>query len=242
MRLLALALPRYNSPRWCCDAAVAAPPSHTFVPLTTGPHRFVGSFLDCRTQSDPEDPKHPCRSSCRPPRPYHDRHTGRLYDPDRLTHAGVKRMRAILRAVQPLADDFDVLSVDTAVTFLGRRKWQHDIARCLSSVTGLGGNYVSPRASRTVMNIFGPIASREWHNRTWREILDVVVDVGDHLKVGKGPGAASLFPLCTSASAIAAQLPFAPEFLPMCNTSGSSSPSSPFGDGFPSSGFAALDA
>ena len=55
--------------RWCCGAAVAAPPSRTFVPLTTGPHRFVGSFLNCLTQSDRDDPKHPCRSSCLPPRP-----------------------------------------------------------------------------------------------------------------------------------------------------------------------------
>ena len=75
---------------------------------------------------------------------HHDRHTGRLYDPDRLTHAGVKRMRAILRAVKPLADDFDALSMGTAVIFLGRRKWLCDITRRPSRVTGLGGTYAPP--------------------------------------------------------------------------------------------------
>ena len=200
---------------WCCDAAVAAPPSRTFVPRTTGPHRFVGSFLDCLEQPDRRDRKHPCRSSSQPPRPYLDRHTGRPYDPDRLTHAGIKRMRAVLRAIKPLADDFDGLSVETAVTFRGRRTWLRNITRRLSSVSGLGGNYVSPRVSRSIMNVFGPIDSGEWHNRTWRDVLDVAVDAGDHLKVGKDPGAASLFPLDTSASAIAARLPFPLEFLSM---------------------------
>jgi hypothetical protein len=49
------------------------------------------------------------------------------------------RIRELLRAVQPLADDFDALSTAKAVTFLGRRKWLRDIAKRLSKVKGLGG-------------------------------------------------------------------------------------------------------
>ena len=65
------------------------------------------------------------------------------------------------------------------------------------------------------MNVFGPIDPGKWRNRTWREILEVAVDVGGHLSVGMGIDAAPLFPLRTSTSAIAALLPFPPEFLSM---------------------------
>lgn len=80
--------------------------------------------------------------------------------------------------------------------------------------------YVAPRAARAIMNIFGPIDPGEWHNRTWRDVLEVMVDTGDHLSVG--PDAAPLFPLDTPTSAISAQLPFPLEHLPMfiCIVSG----------------------
>ena len=186
------------------------PPVAHIVPLTTGPHRFVGSFLQCLTQHDREDPMHPCRSSCPPPRPYLDRATLQPFDPDRLSSSCYDKMQKLLRAVQPEANAFDALRLTDpayAVTLKGRREWQARIKACLSTVSGLGGIYVAPRASRAIMTSFGPIDPREWHNQTWGDVLDIMVDAGDHLT--------GLFPLDTSASAIAALLPFPLDHLPM---------------------------
>ena len=63
------------------------------------------------------------------------------------------------------------------------------------------------------MNVFGEIDPDQWRNRTWSDVLEVVVDVGEHISVG--PDAVPLFPLHTSASAIAALLPFPPEYRSM---------------------------
>ena len=101
---------------------------------------------------------------------------------------------------------FDALSTAEAVTFLGRRKWLGDIADHLSQVKGLGGHYAAPRAARAIVNVFGAIEPDQWRNRTWSDVLEVSLDVGEHLSVG--PGAVPLFPLHTSASAIAALLAF----------------------------------
>ena len=57
------------------------------------------------------------------------------------------------------------------------------------------------------MTIFGPIDPSEWRNTTWGDALDIMVDAGDHLT--------DLFPLDTPASAIAEQLPFPLDHLPM---------------------------
>ena len=178
---------------WCCDAAIAAPPSRTFVPLTTGPHRFIGSFLQCLTQHDRNDPMHQCRSSCPAPRPYLDRATLEPFDPDHLSSSGYDKMQKLLQAVQPLADAFDTLRLTNpgyAVTLKGRREWQAKITERLSTVTGLGGTYVAPRAARAIMTSFGPIDPSEWHNQTWGDVRDIMVDAGDHLT--------GLFPLDTS--------------------------------------------
>ena len=169
---------------WCCDAAIAAPPSRTFVPLTTGPHRFIGSFLQCLTQHDHDDPAHQCRSSCPPPRPYLDRVTRQPYHPDHLSDSCYDKMQKLLRAVQKEADAFDVLRLTNpmyAVTLKGRREWLGKITTCLSSVSGLGRTYVAPRASRAIMTSFGPIDPSEWHNQTWGDVRDIMVDAGGHL-------------------------------------------------------------
>ena len=195
---------------WCCDAAIAAPPSRAFVPLTTASHRFVGSFPQCLAQLDRADPQHPCRSSCLPPRPYLDRATLEPFDPDRLSGACYGKMQKLLEAVQPEAGAFDALRLTNlayAVTLQGRREWLARITKCLSNVSGLGGKCVAPRAARAIMTIFGPIDPSEWRNQTWGDVLGIMVDAGDHLT--------DLFPLDTPASAIAVQLPFPLDHLPM---------------------------
>ena len=119
-------------------------------------------------------------------------------------------MQKLLQAVQPEADAFDTLRLTDpgyAVTLQGRREWQAKITVCLSTVSGLGGTYVAPRASRAIMTSFGPIDPSEWHDQTWGDVLDIMVDAGDHLT--------GLFPLGTSASAIAALLPSPLDHLPM---------------------------
>ena len=119
-------------------------------------------------------------------------------------------MQKLLRAVQKEADAFDVLRLTNpmyAVTLKGRREWLGKITTCLSSVSGLGRTYVAPRASRAIMTSFGPIDPSEWHNQTWGDVRDIMVDAGGHLT--------DLFPPDTSASAIAALLPFPLEHLPM---------------------------
>ena len=128
LAFLLRALPMHNcallAPRSALHTGAAAlplpraPPSRTFVVRTTGPRRFVGSFLGSLAQLDPGNAQHRCRPSCPPPRPYFDRHTRQPFDPDLLSDACYVRMRELLRAVQPLADDFDALSTAEAVTFL----------------------------------------------------------------------------------------------------------------------------